>query len=615
MPILGIFSSAVVPVVSYKFAAAGGDSQFFLSTDGITWEWPAPDMLQTSTATVGVDRLWYLNGKMFGLLQTNGDLVTSTNGTTWTYSANNIELPSKIIWDGTYYVAAVGGDAVAYSTDSTTWTYSNFYNSNDVQTVAYNSGTYVMMGNDNACYTSTNLVTWTSRTTGAASTTNWQDVTYGDKWVAVGSDSSTSLGRIRTSTDGIDWDNRSPSALNAGEIPKKVVWNGTRYVIATDIVGAQSSTDGVTWATGTDITGWTGNYNSVNYGGGNWILCSAYNGRIHTSTNGTSWTTVTADTSGGWDGDSYDAIYDGSKWVIGAEITGNTYNYWTSTNLTTFTGQAYLDQRRPTVEDFIWDGSQYVSVGQLGYLAVSTNATSWTSRTSTFGTTAINGIFYGNGTYVAVGSGGQLRTSTDTITWTSRTSNFATSIIQMGTYGGGVYVIVGNSGKIASSTDAVTWTSRTSNFATSTIYDVAYNSGLFVAVGNAAKISTSTDGTTWTSRTSNLNSSASIRKLKYNNGLWVATTLTQGLANNYTTSTDGITWTARTTPQINSYTPGMYSLDYSSSLGLWVLQAVPSINWTTGNYSFFTSTDAITWTLRTSDKIRPNLAPEVTLAL
>ena len=72
-------------------------------------------------------------------------------------------------------------------------------------------------------------------------------------------------------------------------------------------------------------------------------------------------------------------------------------------------------------------------------------------RTSSFGTSTINGIAYGNSLFVAVGAIGKIATSPDGITWTQRTSSFGTNNIIAITYANSLFVAVGASGKIATS--------------------------------------------------------------------------------------------------------------------------------------------------------------------
>jgi len=233
----------------------------------------------------------------------------------------------------------------------------------------------------------------------------------------------------------------------------------------------------------------------------------------------------------------------------------------------------------------------YVAGGNDGTLTTSTDGITWTTRTSGFGTTDINGVTYGDGLYVAVGKDGKLTTSTDGTTWTTRTSGFGSnsnsSIFGVG-YGDGLYVAVGKvydgsfTGTLTTSTDGITWTTRTSGFGTTTIYGVTYGDGLYVAVGQSGTLTTSTDGTTWTTRTSGFGTNT-INGVTFGDGLYVAV----GNSGTMTTSTDGTTWTTRTS---GFGTTAIRGVTYGD--GLYVAGG--------DDGTLTTSTDGTTWTTRTS---------------
>jgi hypothetical protein len=208
--------------------------------------------------------------------------------------------------------------------------------------------------------------------------------------------------------------------------------------------------------------------------------------------------------------------------------------------------------------------------------------TTWTSRTSTFGSTDINALTFGNGVYLAAGDAGQLRSSTDAITWTTRTSGFGATIINALTFGNGVYIAGGRSGTLTTSTDGTTWTTRTSAFGSTDINALTFGNGVYVAGGQAGTLTTSTDGTTWTTRTSGFGAT-DINALTFGNGIYVAA----GDAGLLRSSTDAITWTART-----------------SGFGATIINALTfgnGIYVAAGDAQMLTtSTDAITWTTRTS---------------
>jgi hypothetical protein len=209
--------------------------------------------------------------------------------------------------------------------------------------------------------------------------------------------------------------------------------------------------------------------------------------------------------------------------------------------------------------------------------------TTWTARTSTFGTTTISALAFGNNTFVAAGYAGQVRTSTDGITWTTRTlASLVPTSVRTSTFGNGTFVVAGNNGLLDSSTDGVTWTTRTSQFGIDVISSSAFGNNIFVIGGFTGKISTSTDGISWTTRTSAVFNNLITQELAFGNNLFVAGTNGGTVA----TSTDGATWTSRISP-FNTQITG---LTFGNNLFL--------ISSTSGQLA--TSTDGITWTTRNS---------------
>jgi hypothetical protein len=195
--------------------------------------------------------------------------------------------------------------------------------------------------------------------------------------------------------------------------------------------------------------------------------------------------------------------------------------------------------------DIIYNNGLYVAVGDGGSIATSTNATSWTNRTSGFGTgyqtSTINGVAFGEGLYVAVGEAGKLATSPDAITWTLRTSAFNDNEINSVTYGNGLFVAGGEAGYLTTSTDGISWTKHYAGFGSQfNIYSVIYGDGLYVAVGDDGKITTSTDGSSWSIRTSGI--TQDLMSVGYGDGLY----LSGDRSGDLITSPDAITWTSRT---------------------------------------------------------------------
>jgi hypothetical protein len=275
--------------------------------------------------------------------------------------------------------------------------------------------------------------------------------------------------------------------------------------------------------------------------------------------------------------------------VGGVSLSGNGLENYASTitsiqaanNGTTWTSRT-SGFGSSSIRGVTYGDGLYVAVGLSGTLATSPNGTTWTTRTSGFGTSRISGVTYGDSLFVAVGDGGKLTTSTDGITWTTRTSGFGSTVIYGVTYGAGLFAAGGEGGKLTTSTDGTTWTTRTSGFGNTYIYGVGFGDGLYLAVGNSGTITTSTDGITWTTRTSGFGSSG-IRGVTYGDGLYVAVARDGKLSS----SPDGITWTSRTA----GFGSGNISaVTYGDSLFVAVGDGG----------ALTTSIDGTTWTTRTS---------------
>lgn len=171
--------------------------------------------------------------------------------------------------------------------------------------------------------------------------------------------------------------------------------------------------------------------------------------------------------------------------------------------------------------------------------------------------------------WVAAGSGGTIYTSTDAdaSTWTLRTSSFGTTIVRnVCSNGIDTYVAVGEDGKIASSPDGQNWTQETSPFGTDNIQGICYGDGYFVAVSNEtnSKIATSPDGQNWTLET-NPTTDQQVA-VAYGDGKFVSISGTSAGDDLYATDPTG-TWTIQSGP-IN---PGAQNaLFYVPHLPMWL---------------------------------------------
>lgn len=240
---------------------------------------------------------------------------------------------------------------------------------------------------------------------------------------------------------------------------------------------------------------------------------------------------------------------------------------------------------------------QWVAYGASGALSTSTSATasSWTTRTSSFGTTPIFRVATDKTSiYVAVGGSGKLATSPDGVTWTQRTSSFGTSNINGVAYGNGIWVAVGADGKVATAGDPTgTWTQRTTGFAAGdNVLRIAYGNGIWVALTFGGAMRTATDPTgTWTSRTSTLTWGQFVRWCPSQN-VFVAGADTSVTTGAFASSADGITWTARNSPNTTNSLVSAVVTANTSVIAI-------SYNTTAPALDICTSTDGATWTDRT----------------
>lgn len=145
----------------------------------------------------------------------------------------------------------------------------------------------------------------------------------------------------------------------------------------------------------------------------------------------------------------------------------------------------------------IWHAatSKYAAFGDSGQLWTSTNGTTW-SKDNALTTANINAAATDGTLVVAMANNGECYTSTNLTDWTSRTSSFGATAVyrifyvpttRLANVSGtkGVWFATGASGKAAYSTNGTTWTQKTTG-ASGNIMMTAYHMGRFFALGNAS---------------------------------------------------------------------------------------------------------------------------------
>ncbi len=267
------------------------------------------------------------------------------------------------------------------------WTYRTSGTSNTLWGVAYGNSTFVIVGQGGTILTSSDGITWTSR---SGTSSHLYGVSYTNStFMAVGES-----GTILTSSDGITWTLRTSGTSS---LLRGVIYGNSTFVAVGDLGTILTSSDGTSWTSRT--SGTSSNLRGITYGNSTFVTVGD-SGIIFTSSDGITWTSRTS---------------------------GTYYNLY---------GVSYTN-------------STFVAVGNGGIIFTSSDGITWTSRTS--GTSnSLRGITYGNSTFMAVGDSGTILTSSDEITWTSQTSGTYNIFLEV-IYANSTFVLVGSSGTIYTS--------------------------------------------------------------------------------------------------------------------------------------------------------------------
>lgn len=224
-----------------------------------------------------------------------GDILSSTDGITWTLRANYTGQEGKFAVyasDQTTakYVAGGHGGTFYTSTDAITWTTRTLASAagQDNRGCAYGNSLYIICGGSGVIDSSTDGVTWTTRTSGVISQLN--SVAYGanatDKWVVVGIS-----GVIRSSTNGITWTSRTAGTSTIEW--RSVTYGKDLYVAVGTNSKYATSTNGITWTSADAPLASTYTILSVSFGNGVFTAPVANStGIMLVSLDGLNWSTV-----------------------------------------------------------------------------------------------------------------------------------------------------------------------------------------------------------------------------------------------------------------------------------------------------------------------------------
>jgi hypothetical protein len=367
------------------FAGVANGQQPLISVDGVNGSyWGAtPGYTSSALSFRGVT----FGPAGFTAVGSSGQIINSSDGSTWTVltpRANNTIYAAAY---GNNRYVAVGGNATASILTSgdggATWTPAGTPPVINLRGVGYGNGTFVVVGQSGSIYTSTDCLTWSSRSSG---TTNYlYSVAYlNNAFIAVGANST-----ILTSPDGVAW--KKATSVPSGLLLLGVAYANGRYVAVSQTgYGIITSADGNSWVYATinsvSLTSFV--FKNLAYGNGVFATVETQSGQALTSPDGIVWTG-----------------------------TNGSFPSYTAIN-----GVAY-------------GGGQFVAVGTSGgsgAMFTSTDGVSWTKLNQGLARGVLWCLAYGNGSFVVAGYGGIIMQSTapgtGTYTVTSATSTTGGSI-------------------------------------------------------------------------------------------------------------------------------------------------------------------------------------------
>ena len=374
----------------------------YTSTDGISWIKKVPGTVEPLYGVA------YGNG-IFVAVGFSGTIFTSPDGNTWIERDSQVGSNLRGVVYGRSTFVAVGTSAILTSADGVTWERSTSMAGGFG--INYGNGTFIVVGDYGAIYTSNDLVTWTNRKSSLA--LNLEGLVYGNEiYVAWG------LDKIYSSHDGTTWTERPHDYIN--DTIKDVAYGNGVFVAVGWAGTLQISHDGITWISSDSIRKLMLTYEtvySIAYGQGIFVATNG-GGTVLTSPNGDVWTVRLVDEN---------LIYAAYLNDMFIAWTSN-YGSGTTTIFTSPDGEIWTEIiSKPQFEivELTFGNGVFTAVSRFGSVYTSPDLTKWTISVGMPG--GAYSIAFGGGFFVAVGyksinDSGFISTSTDGMNWKERNS-------------------------------------------------------------------------------------------------------------------------------------------------------------------------------------------------
>jgi hypothetical protein len=279
-------TTSVLNKITYdgSYAAVGDDGSIITSDNGSAW------VVQSSGTTNDLYGITFGNNIIIAVGD-GGIILSSSDGKTWIeVSKGRIPAFIQIVYEKDKFVAVGSAGTILTSADGKNWVQSHSGVDSDLSGVSFGNGTFVAVGKYKECsfcspsntiLVSSDGISW-SKVSGPDTIDSYRKISYGNNtFVALASSA------VIISNDGITW-KRIP--LEWDYLYDIKFGNGT-FVIVGAYGLILTSTDGVNW---TQRTSGVANQNLYSVAFGNNIFVTAGGvDTLLTSANGVSWTKVT----------------------------------------------------------------------------------------------------------------------------------------------------------------------------------------------------------------------------------------------------------------------------------------------------------------------------------
>ncbi len=423
------------------YVAVTREGKIYTSPGAVNWAAePSPVSTPLNSVT------W--NGSLFIAVGagTTGIILSSSDGVSWTQQTtpSGIFGLNDVIWDGTQFIVVGTNAAILTSANGINWNPAVTITSGQqfykiiMTPTNLASGQYFITGDGGLVITMhTILGTPFMRSpnphlaTQKLSNVNWN----GSQFVAVGQKTP-----VLHSPDGVTW---SQASANVGMF-NDLTWDGSQYIAVGSGANTWTSADATTWV----AHGLPGSYNllGVIMRTSGLFIAVGESGRIVTSNDGSSWTNRV---SGG--SDALISVAASASRIVAVGLNGAITS---SSDGVSWSWQTSGIAAGADINSVIHAGpANFVAVGSGATILTSNDGLTWTKQAFNGLNSLLQSVMWDGNQYLAVGDTGSCIRSLDAVTWQNCSSDSVNDFYAIAG-NTNVVVAVGDFGSILSSVAA-----------------------------------------------------------------------------------------------------------------------------------------------------------------